>query len=74
MAKDLLGTIGPDKQAGYREAQQKTMRSLKRDADKLRREATDVIKRAAQKILDQAEVCGNLALQLQRLRSVLAEH
>ena len=56
MAKDLSETIRPDKQASYREVQQKTMRGLKYKAGELRREAADVIKRAAQKILDQAEV------------------
>lgn len=71
---DLNRTIKPDEQAQYREAQQKKMQSLKFEAGQLRRQATDVIKQAAQKILDQAEVCGNLALELQRPRRMLCGH
>ena len=71
---DLNRTIKPDEQAQYREAQQKKMQSLKFEAGQLRRQAMDVIKQAAQKILDQAEVCGNLALELQRPRRMLCGH
>ena len=71
---DLNRTIKPDEQAQYREAQQKKMQSLKFEAGQLRRQAMDVINQAAPKILDQAEVCGNLALELQRPRRMRCGH
>ena len=72
MVKDLNQTISPDKEALHRKKQQEMMRKLKSEAAQLRRDAADLVRKAAQKILDQAEVRGNLAVELQRLRWMIS--